>query len=101
MTDDPGRVVAVNVAVVRTDPWTRVKSGRSGIDKRPVDGPVALLSDGVDGDTICDTANHGGPDQAVYVYTKPDYDWWSAQLRRPLEPGVFGENPGYEVALHS
>lgn len=27
-----GRVEAVAVAVVRTDPWTRVKSGRSGIE---------------------------------------------------------------------
>jgi MOSC domain-containing protein YiiM len=53
---DEGRVVSVNVAVVRTDPWTRVKSGRSAIDKRPVDGPVPLLSYGVHGDTICDTA---------------------------------------------
>ena len=32
---DSGRVVSVNLAVVRTDPFTHVKSGRSGIDKRP------------------------------------------------------------------
>ena len=42
-----GRVEAVAVAVVRTDPWTRVKSGRSGIDKRTVDGPVLLTASGV------------------------------------------------------
>jgi hypothetical protein len=29
-----GRVVSVNLAVVRTDPFTHVKSGRSGIDQR-------------------------------------------------------------------
>jgi MOSC domain-containing protein YiiM len=57
-----GQVEAVAVAVVRTDPFTRVKSGRTGIDKRPVDGPVRLTASGVDGDTICDLANHGGPD---------------------------------------
>jgi MOSC domain-containing protein YiiM len=22
----------------------------------------------------------------------PDYDWWAAELGRPLEPGTFGEN---------
>lgn len=92
MTDDPGRVVAVNVAVVRTDPWTRVKSGRSGIDKRPVDGPVALLSDGVDGDTICDTAHHGGPDQAVYAYSRDDLAFWAAELGQRMDPGGVGEN---------
>ena len=67
-----GRVESVNVAVVRHDPWTRVKSGRSGIDKRPVAGPVQLQVDGVVGDTVCDTPNHGGPDQAVYAYATED-----------------------------
>ena len=92
VTDRPGRLVAVNVAVVRSDPWTRVKSGRSGIDKRPVDGPVALLSYGVDGDTICDTANHGGPDQAVYAYSCDDLAFWAAELGQRMDPGGVGEN---------
>ena len=89
---DEGTVVSVNVAVVRTDPFTRVKSGRSGIDKRPVAGPVRLGVDGVDGDTICDTANHGGPDQAVYAYSTDDLDFWTEQLQRLVEPGNVGEN---------
>jgi MOSC domain-containing protein YiiM len=88
----PGRVVSVNVAVVRTDPWTRVKSGRSGIDKRPVDGPVVLNPSGVDGDAICDTANHGGPDQAVYAYSCDDLAFWAAELDQQLDPGGVGEN---------
>jgi MOSC domain-containing protein YiiM len=79
-----GRVEAVAVAVVRTDPWTLVKSGRSGIDKRPVDGPVLFTASGVDGDTICDVAHHGGPDQAVYAYSTDDLAWWSAELGRPV-----------------
>ncbi len=87
-----GRVVAVNVAVVRTDPWTRVKSGRSGIDKRPADGPVALLSSGVDGDTICDTQHHGGPDQAVYAYSCADLAFWATELGQRMDPGGVGEN---------
>ena len=70
------------MAVVRTDPWTWAKGGRSGIDKRPVDGPVRLTESGVDGDTICDVAHHGGPDQAVYAYSTDDLAWWSAELRQ-------------------
>lgn len=85
-----GRVEAVAVALVRTDPWTRVKSGRSGIDKRPVDGPVRLTASGVDGDTICDVAHHGGPDQAVYAYATEDLAWWSAELGRPV--ATVGQN---------
>jgi MOSC domain-containing protein YiiM len=72
------------VAVVRTDPWRWAKGGRSGIDKSPVDGPVRLTESGVDGDTICDVAHHGGPDQAVYAYSTDDLAWWSAELRRPV-----------------
>ncbi|MDT7710239.1 MAG: hypothetical protein QOG20_5846 [Pseudonocardiales bacterium] len=87
-----GRVESVNVAVVRTDDWTRLKSGRSGIDKRPVDGRVLLGRSGVDADTICDVEHHGGPDQAVYAYSCADLDFWAAELGRPVAPGGVGEN---------
>ena len=85
-----GRVEAVAVAVVRTDAGARVKSGRSGIDKRPVDGPVLLTASGVDGDTICDVAHHGGPEQAVYAYSTDDLAWWSTELGRPV--ATVGQN---------
>jgi MOSC domain-containing protein YiiM len=68
------------------------KSGRTGIFKRSVEGPVEILSSGLAGDTISDTENHGGPDQAVYVFGAPDYAWWSDELARALAPGTFGEN---------
>jgi MOSC domain-containing protein YiiM len=89
---DEGRVVSVNLAVVRTDAFTRVKSGRSGIDKRPADRPVRLEVDGVVGDTICDTKYHGGPEQAVYAYSVDDLEFWSAELGRSVGPGNVGEN---------
>lgn len=88
-----GQVLSVNRATqARTDAWTRAKSGRSGIDKRPADGPLWLRRDGVEGDTICDTKHHGGPDQAVYAYAAEDLAFWSAELGRPLAPGNVGEN---------
>ena len=68
------------------------KSGQSGIFKRPVADAVFIGSLGPVGDHIQDIKNHGGPDQAVYVFTQPDYDAWSAFLGQPLDPGVFGEN---------
>jgi MOSC domain-containing protein YiiM len=85
-----GQVESVAVAVVRTDSFTRVKSGRTGIDKRPIDGPVRLTAAGVDGDTICDLANHGGPDQAVYAYSTDDLAYWSADVGRPV--ATVGQN---------
>lgn len=85
------RLVSVNRG--RAEPIANAKaSGMTGIYKRPLPGPVALSADGLPGDAICDTENHGGVDQAIYVYGMPDYAWWAARLGRQLEPGTFGEN---------
>ncbi|GAA0898229.1 MOSC domain-containing protein [Pseudonocardia zijingensis] len=87
-----GRVESVNVAVVRSDIDTRAPDGRTGIDKRPVDGPVLLAVAGVEGDTICHTKHHGGPDQAVYAYASEDLAFWAAELGQDVRPGGVGEN---------
>jgi MOSC domain-containing protein YiiM len=68
------------------------KPGRTGIDKRPADGPVAIRFLGLAGDEFGDSANHGGEDQAVYAYAREDLDWWVEQLGRELRDGIFGEN---------
>jgi MOSC domain-containing protein YiiM len=65
---------------------------QTGIFKRPVLNSVHVGRLGLQGDTVVDTAVHGGPDQAVYVYGSEDYDWWSFEVKRMLEPGTFGEN---------
>jgi MOSC domain-containing protein YiiM len=67
-------------------------SGKTGIYKIPADAPVGITSTGLVGDAISDKKNHGGVDQAVYVYGVPDYQWWSTMLGRELSPGTFGEN---------
>lgn len=68
------------------------KGGTTGIFKQPVSCPVRVTALGLSGDTICDLENHGGPDQAVYLYGAGDYDWWSQTLGQNLAPGTFGEN---------
>jgi len=84
-------VLSINVGAAQ--PIQNAKaSGKTGIYKRPVDGRVAVTVDGLVDDAICDTENHGGVDQAVYVYGTPDYAWWSAALAQELAPGTFGEN---------
>jgi MOSC domain-containing protein YiiM len=47
---------------------------------------------GLVGDQIVNTKNHGGVDQAVYVYGRPDYDAFEAELGYALPNGIFGEN---------
>lgn len=71
---------------------TKTGSGVTAIDKRAVEGPVNLRKFGVFGDVQADSEHHGGPDQAVYAYSQEDADFWSAELGRPIEPGLFGEN---------
>lgn len=68
------------------------KTGTSGIFKLPTSQPVAVGRLGLVHDAIIDTDNHGGYDQAVYLYGTADYDWWAAELGTPLHPGLFGEN---------
>jgi MOSC domain-containing protein YiiM len=82
-------VVAVNVGRGKAIPG---KSGMSSIDKRGVQGRVAVRRLGLDGDSQMDTANHGGPEQAVYAYAMEDLDDWAGLLDRELRPGQFGEN---------
>lgn len=83
------KLVSVNLGKAQP---IRSKSGQSGIYKRSTQGPVQVTRGGLASDTICDTDNHGGADQAVYLYGVPDYAWWSETLGRDLEPGTFGEN---------
>ncbi|MBA3946223.1 MAG: MOSC domain-containing protein [Herpetosiphonaceae bacterium] len=85
------QVVSVNIG--KAQPIQNAKAvGKTGIYKRPVDIPARVTTLGLVDDAICDTPNHGGVDQAVYVYGVPDYQWWTQELGYDLEPGTFGEN---------
>jgi MOSC domain-containing protein YiiM len=68
------------------------ESGFSAIDKRPTGARVPVGRLGLAGDEQGDTENHGGLDQAVYVYAREDLDWWTEQLGREVRNGGFGEN---------
>ncbi len=94
-----GRIVAVNLAVPERSDAKDV--GITGINKQPTTEPVLVrapgpkttgLGSGLVGDQVFDIAHHGGDDQAVYAYAREDYDWWQAELGRPLHSGLFGEN---------
>ncbi|MGP4113954.1 MOSC domain-containing protein [Streptomyces sp. 4N509B] len=94
---NPPVVLTVNVGRPLAVADTATPSGHSGIDKRPVAGPVAVTApgaggSGLAGDAVCDRVNHGGDDQAVYVYAREDLDAWALELGRELPNGVFGEN---------
>lgn len=93
-----GSVLSVNVAVPHESRWTRARV--TGIDKRPVRGPLAVTAPGpkgtgavgLAGDRVYDVKDHGGDDQAVYAYAREDLDAWAHDLGRELVSGMFGEN---------
>ncbi|MFC6666513.1 MOSC domain-containing protein [Deinococcus radiopugnans] len=85
MTAPDCQVHSVNVgqpSAVQIGPRPHV----SGIDKRPQPGRVLVSVNGLAGDHVVDTRNHGGPDQAVYLYTREDYAHWEALLGARCRP---------------
>jgi MOSC domain-containing protein YiiM len=67
------------------------KDGATGIDKRPLPGPVAIEHGGVAGDRQY-SPQHGGEYQAIYAYDRAEAQRWAAELGREIPAGTFGEN---------
>lgn len=84
-------MISVNTGLGRDAGWAG-RLRRTAIDKRPAAGRVPVGTLGLAGDEQVDKENHGGPDQAVYVYAREDLDWWVERLGRELRNGQFGEN---------
>jgi MOSC domain-containing protein YiiM len=63
----------------------------TGIRKAPVERGFAGTL-GLVGDVVADEENHGGLDQALYLYSSEDYAFWADELGGVPEPGTFGEN---------
>lgn len=92
------RVLSVNLGAARASRHSQIPV--TGIDKRPVTGPVdvrapgpkGIGASGLVGDTVANLRHHGGNDQAVYAYAREDLDAWQVNLGRPLRSGAFGEN---------
>ena len=66
--------------------------GVSAIDKRPVEGPVAVRALGLHGDIQADREHHGGPWKAVYLLSDSDVEQWEPEFGGPIPIGFFGEN---------
>lgn len=85
------RVTSVNVGQ-KSPLRVGQRETTTGIFKRPVSHGVEVKALGVTGDHVLDTKHHGGLDQAVYIYREEDYEFWTAQLGKEMQPGMFGEN---------
>ena len=94
------KLLSLNVGRPVAVEYTDQPEGLTGIDKRPVEGPVWVTApgpkgtgaSGLAGDAVCDLRHHGGDDQAVYAFAREDLDGWERELGRSLPNGSFGEN---------
>ena len=84
-------LLAINIAAPRRLD-VGGKAVETGIFKSPAARRVAVEPLGIAGDAVCDLARHGGPDQAIYLYSAEDQAWWARTLQRDIGPGYFGEN---------
>jgi MOSC domain-containing protein YiiM len=69
------------------------KQVTTGVFKWPAAGPVRIGRLGAAGDGQATQPNHGGPDQALSVYSFDHYRYWGERFNRDdLSHGIFGEN---------
>ncbi|QDH34593.1 MOSC domain-containing protein [Porphyrobacter sp. YT40] len=67
----------------------------SAIAKRPREGAVQVLEEGLAPDEQADRTVHGGPEMALHLYPLDHHAWWREQIGdHPAldEPGGFGSN---------
>lgn len=85
------KLISVNLGQERTLE-RKGRTEQTGIFKLPTEEAVKVTKLGLEGDVIVSKKHHGGPDQALYVYGAADYEWWSKELGKEIDPGTFGEN---------
>jgi MOSC domain-containing protein YiiM len=71
----------------------------TAIFKTPVQGPVRVMRDGLEGDQQADRRVHGGPDKAVHHFPAENYGRLAARfpaLAVHFVPGRIGENVSTE-----
>lgn len=95
------KLISINVA----EPKVVLYEGQrieTGIFKRPVLGPVSVRFLNLGGDRQADLNVHGGPNKAIYAYTRENIEYWRKRLGRDdLVPGTFGENLTVEELLET
>lgn len=67
----------------------------SAFAKRPREGRVQILKEGLAPDEQADRKHHGGPDMALHLYPLAHHDFWRGELGEIdllNEPGAFGSN---------
>jgi MOSC domain-containing protein YiiM len=90
------RVVSINVGLPQDVLWNG-KAVRTGIFKKAVTGPIAVVPHNLAGDGQADLSVHGGVSKAVYCYPAEHYAFWREEYADiDFAWGQFGENLSVE-----
>src|SRR5207237_7495232 len=85
------RRAVVRIAGVQAGKVQRRGALRTAFGKTPVNGPVRVFRENLEGDAQADHRYHGGPERAVLAYGADPYPLWRAELSWPDLPlGGFG-----------
>ncbi|MDF0715463.1 MOSC domain-containing protein [Muricauda sp. 334s03] len=86
------KIISTNLGGPTKIVWNG-KETMTGIYKYPVDKPIYLDTEDVQGDTVVDRKYHGGTYKACYLFSADNYPYWKEKY--PLLDwnwGMFGEN---------
>jgi len=86
------KVISTNLGKPTKIVWNGKKT-TTGIYKSPVESPLFLDAEDVQGDTVVDRKYHGGIYKACYLFSADNYPYWKEKY--PLlnwNWGMFGEN---------
>ena len=92
------KLLSVNIARPKIIATINGEDIYSAIGKKPVDQPVFVSINGIEGDEVADPTVHGGPDKAVYAYPADNWEWWVREHGIPCARATFGENLTLEGA---
>lgn len=88
--------IQIGSVVTEGDPNSRDSNTRqwtTAFHKKPVVEAVTIGPQGINGDSVADTAHHGGPDKAILCYSALHYANWSEEHPElSFSGGGFGEN---------
>ena len=86
------QIIATNIGRPTRIDWNG-KQITTGIYKHPVEGPLSLGPENVEGDTISDRRVHGGTHKACYLFSTDQYPHWRKKYPAlEWQWGMFGEN---------
>ncbi|HEX3430088.1 MAG TPA: MOSC domain-containing protein [Rhizomicrobium sp.] len=89
----PPRLLSVNCGTPRIIGEENGRPVFSAIGKSPVESPTVFFGRlGIEGDAQANNTVHGGPDQAVCVYSADHWPWWRDKKNFDCAAGAFGEN---------